>query len=57
MTESYVMVTPDGKFFQNTKGVYKRSQPILRTSIACALKEVGFDYTKFVRRGGRYALK
>lgn len=55
MTSSYMMVTPDGRFYQNTEGWYTKSRPILAVGTDVAL-EVGFDYEKFERRGGAYGL-
>ena len=54
MTSSYIMITPDGRFYQNTGGRYEKSQPILSVGIEAALQEVGFDYQKFANRGGAY---
>eukprot|EP01043_Picozoa_sp_COSAG02_P016143 COSAG02_NODE_704_length_18279_cov_100.299560_11_plen_676_part_00 len=56
MTSSYIMITPDGRFYQNTEGRYTKSQPILDVGMQIALEQVGFDYEKFQRRGGAYML-
>jgi len=57
MTQSYIMVTPDGKFYQNSaESVYKYSDEILSLGVVTALNQVGFDYTKFEQRGGAYEL-
>ena len=56
MTESYVMLTPDGRFYQNTDGHYTYSEPVLAVGVDQALRQTGFDYQKFVDRGGAYAL-
>jgi radical S-adenosyl methionine domain-containing protein 2 len=56
MTSSYLMITPDGKFYQNTEGKYKYSDAILDSGVLPALGEVGFDYSKFQKRGGEYML-
>eukprot|EP00301_Raphidiophrys_heterophryoidea_P007376 c12863_g1_i5.p1 GENE.c12863_g1_i5~~c12863_g1_i5.p1 ORF type:complete len:435 (+),score=96.48 c12863_g1_i5:309-1613(+) len=57
MTTSYMMVTPDGMFYQNTGSRYVRSQSILDVGINAALDQVGFEYSKFQARGGEYELK
>jgi radical S-adenosyl methionine domain-containing protein 2 len=56
MTLSYVMVTPDGRFYQNTAGRYTYSEPVLAVGVDEALRQTGFDYEKFVDRGGAYRL-
>ena len=56
MTSSYIMITPDGRFYQNTGGRYTKSQPILGVGVQAALEQVGFDYDKFQQRGGAYQL-
>jgi radical S-adenosyl methionine domain-containing protein 2 len=56
MTSSYIMTTPDGRFFQNTDGRYSKSQPILDVGVQTALEEVGFNFEQFCRRGGAYSL-
>ena len=56
MTSSYIMITPDGRFYQNTEGRYTKSQPILDVGMQIALEQVGFNYEKFQRRGGAYML-
>lgn len=52
MTESYVMVDPSGRFFQNTQGTYKYSEPIQEVGVWEALRQVGFSWNKLVERGG-----
>jgi radical S-adenosyl methionine domain-containing protein 2 len=52
MTNSYLMLSPDGAFFQNgnqTQGYFK-SHPLLTTPIDQALAEIGFDAIKFAQR-------
>lgn len=52
MRESYVMIDPQGRFFQNTQGIYKYSEPILSVGIWEALRQVGFSWQKLVKREG-----
>ena len=54
MTESYVMVDPAGRFFDNAQGSYRYSDPILRIGVAEALKQVSIDPERFRQRGGEY---
>lgn len=56
MEESYIMISPDGRFYQNTNGAYIYSSPILQSSIHKALGEVNFDYVKYSDRGGNYSV-
>lgn len=53
MTGSYVMMLPDGRFFNNTNGRHVYSAgTILDDEPLAGLAEVGWDRGKFVRRGG-----
>lgn len=54
MTESYVMIDPAGRFFDNTQGFYRCSEPILKVGVAEALKQVSIDPERFRQRGGEY---
>lgn len=54
MTGSYIMIGPDGRFFDNTKGRYTKSDRIVEVGFDKALKQVNFDDDKFIRRGGEY---
>ena len=60
MTQSYIMVTPDGKFYQNNDDdeyrKYQYSENILDVGVKRALECVGFDSQKFEKRGGSYEL-
>ncbi|MBC3618640.1 radical SAM protein [Vibrio metschnikovii] len=52
MTNSYLMLSPDGALFQNGHGSsgYFKSRPLLTTPIDVALAEAGFDAAKFALR-------
>ena len=54
MTESYVMIDPAGRFFDNAQGAYRYSTPILESGVETALKQVSIDTERFRQRGGRY---
>ncbi len=55
MTGSYVMVSPEGSFFDNTKGKHTYSDPILTVGIETALSQVSIDVKKFYKRGGEWS--
>lgn len=54
MTESYVMIDPAGRFFDNVRGIYTYSRPILEVGVEEALKDVLIDPERFRERGGKY---
>ena len=54
MTESYVMIDPAGRFFDNAQGFYKYSAPILEVSMEKALEQISIDSERFRQRGGEY---
>ena len=54
MIDSYVMIDPQGRFYQNSGKSYKFSKKILQVGVINALKEVGYNYAKFIERGGLY---
>ncbi len=54
MTESYVMIDPAGRFFDNVQGSYRYSEPILKVGVKVALKQVSIDLERFRQRGGEY---
>jgi len=54
MTESYVMIDPAGRFFDNAQGSHRYSEPILEVGVAAALQQVSIDTKRFCQRGGHY---
>jgi radical S-adenosyl methionine domain-containing protein 2 len=56
MSNSYIMITPDGKFYQNSNNQYIYSDPILDVGFKNAIKQTGFDYDTYEKRGGDYRL-
>ena len=54
MTESYVMIGPAGRFFDNVHGTYTYSLPILKVGVEAALKDVSVNPEQFRQRGGQY---
>jgi len=55
MLESYIMVDPMGRFYQNSGKIYNYSEPILEVGVLRAFNQVGYNHAKFVERGGIYA--
>ena len=51
MTESYLMISPDGHLFQNGNSEYSYSRPLTEVSFAEALQDIKFNEAKF---DGRY---
>lgn len=56
MRGSYLMIDPLGRFFQDFEGRYRYSQSVLDVGVMPALGQVGWDFSRFVRRGGQYPL-
>ncbi|MFX1282276.1 MAG: hypothetical protein ACFFB5_01420 [Promethearchaeota archaeon] len=54
MRGSYLMLDPQCRFFQNSTGELVFSQLILDIGIIPASVEVGWDFRKFIKRGGIY---
>ena len=50
MTESYLMISPDGRLFQNGSEEYTYSRPLTEVSFADALSDIKFDSEKFESR-------
>ena len=58
MEGSYIMMLPDGRFFNNFCGRYSYgSNTIFEVGVERALYEVGWDPEKFLKRGGVYNWK
>lgn len=55
MLESYLMIDPFGRFYQNTDNFYIFSRPILDVGFQTALTDITYDHVKFLQRGGLYA--
>jgi tRNA(His) 5'-end guanylyltransferase len=49
---SYLMVTPDGRFFENMFGRYRFSRPIDEVGFDAVLSDIRVDSQKFRSRGG-----
>lgn len=56
MRGTYIMISPDGCFYDSTKGYYTRSEPILEVGIETALSQIVFSRGRFRARGGLYTI-
>ncbi len=54
MRGSYLMLDALGRFFQNTNGHLEYSSSILNVDPNKALNQVGWNFRKFIQRGGYY---
>lgn len=57
MKDSYVMINPQGQFYNTTAGRYLYSSPILEVGVNVALAQVGWNVDNFLVRGGIYSWK
>ena len=48
----YIMVDPQGRFFDSTRGAHHYNRPILEVGMDAAYAQVAFDPTKFHARDG-----
>ncbi|KKN46913.1 hypothetical protein LCGC14_0668180 [marine sediment metagenome] len=55
MLESYLMIDPFGRFYQNTGNSYIFSRPILEVGFKKELSDITYDIIKYIQRGGLYA--
>ncbi|WP_372744136.1 viperin family antiviral radical SAM protein [Lutibacter sp.] len=51
---SYLMISPEGTLYDNTGKAYTYSEPIIKIGLSQALKQINFDKSKFIERGGYY---
>lgn len=51
---SYLMISPEGTLYDNTGEAYKYSDPIVDIGLEKALKQINFQKSKFIKRGGYY---
>lgn len=55
MTDSYIMVDPAGRFFDNSGGGYKYSQAIASVGVRVAIGQIKISAEKFLSRDGLYS--
>ncbi|MDH5404228.1 MAG: viperin family antiviral radical SAM protein [Candidatus Heimdallarchaeota archaeon] len=54
MTDSYVMIDPQGRFYNNTLGRLNHGKSILEVGVQEAFNSTNFSLEKFKQRGGEY---
>ena len=54
MTGSYMLIDPQGRLFENSKGKHTYSKPLQNHSIEECLSEISLDEDMFIERGGIY---
>ncbi|MHA1278240.1 MAG: viperin family antiviral radical SAM protein [Candidatus Helarchaeota archaeon] len=54
MHNSYIMVDPCGRFYQNTGYTYSYSRSILKVGVETAFRDIRWDSETFIQRGGFY---
>ncbi len=54
MRGSYLMINPEGCFFDNSKGGYTTSQKIAEVGFEKALSQINYSVEKFLARNGEY---
>lgn len=54
MTGSYLLIDPQGRLFENSKGKHTYSSPLQHTDIDKCLSEINLDRKMFIKRGGIY---
>jgi radical S-adenosyl methionine domain-containing protein 2 len=52
--ESYCMITPDGRFYQDTDNTHHYSDPILAVGVTHAFAQIQYDATKYLTRRGNF---
>ena len=55
--ESYCMITPDGRFYQNSKHIHNYSDSILKAGIVESFNQIYFSESKYKIRDGEYFKK
>lgn len=51
---SYIMINPEGRFFDSESGKHQYSDPILEVGVAEAIGQIHFNNDRFLVRGGIY---
>lgn len=54
MTGSYLLVDPQGRLFENSKGKHTYSSPLQHNDIETCLSQINLDRDMFIKRGGIY---
>lgn len=54
MTGSYLLIDPQGRLFENSKGKHTYSKPLQDNDIDICLSEINLNREMFIKRGGIY---
>jgi len=54
MTDSYIMIDPQGRFFNDNDCLNNPRKSILEVGVRKAFDGIRFNYKKFLKRGGYY---
>ena len=54
MTGSYLLIDPQGRLFENSKGKHTYSKPLQDNDIDSCLSEINLNRKMFIKRGGIY---
>lgn len=54
MTGSYLLIDPQGRLFENSKGKHTYSSPLQNTDLETCLSEINLNREMFIKRGGLY---
>lgn len=54
MTGSYLLIDPQGRLFENSKGKHTYSEPLQNADLEKCLSEIDLDREMFIKRGGIY---
>lgn len=54
MTGSYLLIDPQGRLFENSKGKHTYSNPLQSNDINLCLSQINLDRSMFIKRGGIY---
>lgn len=54
MTGSYLLISPKGELYENSKGYHTYSKPLQHNNIDDCLTEINLDRNMFIERGGIY---
>lgn len=54
MTGSYLLIDPQGRLFENSKGKHTYSKPLQDNAIESCLTEINLNRKTFIERGGLY---
>lgn len=54
MTGSYLLIDPQGRLFENSKGCHTYSRPLQSNKLSDCLSDISLDRYMFIKRGGIY---